>query len=234
MSMELQEHVCRKYEAIVIRPALTDPLLHRAFLHSVQCAHEGYCEALHSLDIAVADFVAQQSKAYATPPQMSDVVLSVDYRTHLHKIDHIPTQYEKSPEVTLALIGSGAAIGKAVGGVAVSGAVKALAGKAVAPFATKAVAATLSGAAAGGAVAGGAAAGPAGAAVGGAAGAMLGLGVDFGVQTGLALMQRPSFEADVHTALESTVQNWEEKLLPEIERVQSVWFERATDTLVCE
>ena len=141
-------------------------------------------------------------------------------------------RYEKSPEVTLALLGTGAAVGKAVGGVAVTGAVKTLAAKLVAPFATKAAAATLSGACVGGAAAGGAAAGPAGAALGAVAGAALGLGVDMTVSTGMALMQRPSFEADVHTALDETVSSWEEKLLPELERVQSVWFDRAMNTLI--
>ncbi len=143
-------------------------------------------------------------------------------------------RYEKSPEVTLALVGTGAAVGKAAGGIAVSGAVKALAAKVATPFATKAAAATLSGACAGGVAAGGLAAGPAGAAVGAAAGAMLGLGVDMTAGLALSLMQRPSFEADVHVALDGTLQAWEEKLLPELERVQHVWFDRALDTLVEE
>lgn len=143
-------------------------------------------------------------------------------------------RYEKSPEMTFALVGTGFAVGKAVGGVAVSGAVKALAAKVAAPFATKAAAVTLSGACAGGAAAGGAAAGPAGAVVGATAGAMLGLGVDMTVSTGLGLMQRPSFEADVHTALEATVRDWEANLLPELERVKNAWFDRAIDTLVAE
>ena len=52
------------------------------------------------------------------------------------------------------------------------------------------------------------------------------------VSTGVALMQRPSFEADVHTALDETARSWEEKLLPELERVQGVWFDRAINTLV--
>ncbi len=89
---ELQEHVCRKYQAIVMRPALTDPELHRAFVHSLQCAHKGYRDALRSLDEAAKQFVAEQSKVYASPPQMSDVVLSVDYSTHLHKIEHVPIE----------------------------------------------------------------------------------------------------------------------------------------------
>ena len=84
--------MCRKYEAIVLRPALTDPELQRAFVDSLRCAHEGYGDALRSLDEAATDFVAQQSKVYATPPQMSDVVLSVDYTTHLHKIEHVPIE----------------------------------------------------------------------------------------------------------------------------------------------
>ena len=92
VASELQEHVCRKYQAVVMRPALTDPALHRAFLHSLQCAHDGYCAALRSLDEAANEFVAEQSKVYAAPPQMSDVALTVDYATHLHKLEHVPIE----------------------------------------------------------------------------------------------------------------------------------------------
>jgi hypothetical protein len=61
VSADLQEHVGRKYEAIVLRPALLDPMLHRAFVHSLQSAHDGYRDALMSLDGSVAEFVSQQS-----------------------------------------------------------------------------------------------------------------------------------------------------------------------------
>jgi hypothetical protein len=60
------------------------------------------------------------------------------------------------------------------------------------------------------------------------------LGVDMTVSTGVSLMQRPSFEADVHAALDGTLHAWEDKLLPELERVQGVWFDRAISTLAAE
>ena len=41
-------------------------------------------------------------------------------------------------------------------------------------------------------------------------------------------------EADVHAALDDTLQTWEEKLLPELERTQRVWFDRAISTLASE
>lgn len=199
VSSELQAHVARKYEAIVMRPALTDPMLHRAFLHSLRSAHTEYLEALAELDDSIRQFVAAQAKGYAAPPSSEAVVVKLDWATQLQKINHVPVQYEKNPELTLALLGTGAAIGKAVGGVAMGGAVKALVAKAVAPFAAKAAAVTMSGASVVGAAGGAVAAGPVGTVVGAAAGAAIGLGVDMGVNRGVELVQRPSFEAGAYS-----------------------------------
>ena len=54
-----QAHVGRKYEAIVLRPALTDPELHRAFVRSLQSAHREYLAAVSGLEASVAAFVSQ-------------------------------------------------------------------------------------------------------------------------------------------------------------------------------
>ena len=44
------------------------------------------------------------------------------------------------------------------------------------------------------------------------------------VNAGVALMERPVFVADVQAVLEATALEWEERLLPELERVEGVWF----------
>ena len=59
----------------------------------------------------------------------------------------------------------------------------------------------------------------------------MGLGVDVGVNAGVALLQRPVFERDVREALEATLHEWEERLSPELERVQAVWFDEAAALL---
>ena len=222
VSDELQAYVGRHYQALVLRPALTDPELHRAFVAALREAHAGYSRALAELDDAVVAFVAAEGRPHGAP-KSSDVVVTLDWAAQLQKVEHVPLAYEKSPELSVALVGMGGAAGKIAGGAAMGGAAKALGAKLAAPFATKAASATLGGGAAAGA-AGGVLAGPAGAALGAAAGAALGLGVDVAVNAGVALMQRPVFVADVQAVLEATALEWEERLLPELERVEGVWF----------
>ena len=104
-------------------------------------------------------------------PQTSDIKLSLDWGSQLHKIKSVPVNFEKTPELTLALSSGGAILGKTLAGKGASLATtKALAGKLSAPFVGKVVAAG------GGAVAG-SVAGPVGTVVG----ATLGLGIDYSV-----------------------------------------------------
>ena len=42
VSEELQAYVGRHYQALVLRPALTNPELHRAFVAALREAHAGY------------------------------------------------------------------------------------------------------------------------------------------------------------------------------------------------
>mmetsp|Transcript_20033 Transcript_20033/g.28375 ORF Transcript_20033/g.28375 Transcript_20033/m.28375 type:complete len:475 (-) Transcript_20033:56-1480(-) len=231
VSDDLQAHVRRKYEALVLRPALTDPKVHRAFMRSLRMAHNDYLQSMAELEDTVASFVVSQSKSFAKPPRSNDVEVALDWSAQQQKVEHLPLAYEKNPEITIALIGAGTAAGKIAGGAAVGGAAKALAAKIVAPFATKAVGATLGKGVAAGAVAGGAMVGPVGAAAGAAAGAAIGLGVDMSVNAGVALMQSSAFEKDVRDSLDATVLEWEERLLPELERVQGIWFDHAEGLL---
>eukprot|EP01048_Picozoa_sp_COSAG05_P022588 COSAG05_NODE_4577_length_1455_cov_1.269174_1_plen_278_part_00 len=62
VSVELQQYCMRQYQAIVLRPALTDPELHRAFVRALRRAHVGYIEALQELDTAVVSFVAREGR----------------------------------------------------------------------------------------------------------------------------------------------------------------------------
>lgn len=230
---DVQIHVRRKYEAIVLRPALTDPLVHRAFVRALRSVREGCLSAIDELESSVAAFASERATAtLSSPPRPDDVIVDVDWAAQLQKVEHVPTVYEKSPAATVALIGAGAAAGKVAGSAAATGAAaKAVAAKIAAPFATKAAGATLGKAAAAGATAG-AIAGPVGAAAGVAAGAAIGLGVDVTVNAGVTLMQRPALERDVRDSLDATVLEWEERLLPELERVQGIWFDQAAALIV--
>ena len=104
-------------------------------------------------------------------PQAADIKLNLDWGSQLHKIKTVPVNFEKNPELTLALSSGGAIIGKTLASKGASLATtKALAGKLTAPFVSKAVAAGS------GAVAG-TIAGP----VGTVLGATIGLGIDYTV-----------------------------------------------------
>eukprot|EP00978_Attheya_sp_CCMP212_P026967 scaffold89757_cov39-Attheya_sp.AAC.4 len=75
---ELQAHVRRKYEALVLRPAITDPKVHRAFVKSLQSAHSLYLEALEDLNGSVATFVKREANVYSLKPKPDDVVVDMD------------------------------------------------------------------------------------------------------------------------------------------------------------
>ena len=104
-------------------------------------------------------------------PQAKDVRLDLDWSSQLHKIKSVPVNFEKNPELTLALSSGGALIGKTLASKGASLATtKALAGKLTAPFVSKAVAA-------GGGALAGSVAGP----VGTVMGATIGIGIDYTV-----------------------------------------------------
>ena len=228
---DIQAHISRKYEALVLRPAITDPKVHRAFVKSLKVAHTDYMEAVKRLDRSIAAFIEAEATAYANAPRLDQVDVDIDWTTQLQKVRHIPLAFERHPEMSVAIVGAGAAAGKAAGGAATIAAVKALSAKLAAPFATKAAASTLAKAATAGAAGGAALAGPPGSMAGAAAGAAIGLGVDVTVNAGVALVTKPLFERDVQESLGAMCLEWEERLLPELERCQDIWFGHAEELL---
>ena len=215
----------------MLRPAITDPKVHRAFVKSLKAAHTDYKEAVKRLDRSIAAFIEAEATAYANAPRLDQVDVDIDWTTQLQKVRHIPLTFERHPEMSVAIVGAGAAAGKAAGGAATVAAVKALSAKLAAPFATKAAASTLAKAATAGAAGGAALAGPAGSMAGAAAGAAIGLGVDMTVNAGVALVSKPAFEKDVQESLGAMCLEWEERLLPELERCQNIWFGHAEELL---
>ena len=59
----------------------------------------------------MSELVATQT-THAQSPQQSDIKLSLDWNSQLHKIKSVPVNFEKSPELTLALSSGGAILGK--------------------------------------------------------------------------------------------------------------------------
>jgi hypothetical protein len=233
VTQDLQLYICDKYQALVLRPAVTDPKIHKAVLQTLEQVYEmSYQPAMGELETAMQRFAQGHSDdveettstATSSRPRLTipadSVVLELDWKAQLQKAVHLPVAYEKNPpEFSVAIIGGSAIAGKAMGGAAV----KAVSAKLAAPFAAKAVGSTLGGKAAAGAAAAGGmmAGGPLGAGMG----AAIGIGMDMAVNKGISLMQRSAFEADVQESLDATILEWEAKILPEVDRlVQEDWF----------
>jgi hypothetical protein len=231
VTRDLQLYICDKYQAMVLRPAVTDPKIHKAVLATLEQVYEqSYQPAVNELETAVQQFaqghaedalmeIPKTTSRLALPP--GAVVLELDWKAQLQKAVHLPVAYEKRPaEFSVAIIGAGAMAGKAMGGTAV----KAVSAKLAAPFAAKAVGTTLGGKTAAGAALGGVlAGGPLGAGMG----AAIGIGMDMAVNKSISLLQQSTFEKDVQESLDATMLEWEEKILPEVDSfVQEEWFQQ--------
>jgi hypothetical protein len=231
---DLQLYICDKYLAIVLRPALTDPKVHRALVTTLEDLYrQVYQPNLMQLEMAMQQYAANgqeknvvdedqtfnsesSSTPFSVPP--GSITLQLDWKAQVQKAQHLPIVYERNPpEFSVALIGGSAIAGKSMGGAAV----KAVSAKLAAPFATKAVATTLGSKAAAGATGGIMAGGP----WGGAMGAAIGICMDMAVNKGVSLMQRSAFERDVRESLDATILEWEQRMLPEVGHVvQEEWF----------
>ena len=178
----------QKYERIVLRPEINNSELQAAYLQcvkvcmkrinrylltkifSIQDIHARYASVVHNLEENMSNLLANQT-SHMKQPQTGDIRLNLDWGSQLHKIKAVPANFEKSPELTLALSSGGALIGKTLASKGASLATtKALAGKLTAPFVSKAVAA-------GGGAMAGSLAGP----VGTVMGATIGIGIDYTV-----------------------------------------------------
>ena len=229
VSADLEKHVMVKYEAMVLRPALTNPQIHKALTITIQEAHTQYLESLQELESSVAEFLVEHSKSYRHAPTPKDVILELDWATQLQKVQHIPTAYDKSPERSVALVTASAVAGKLAGASASVTATKALAAKMVAPFASKAAASVLSGKAVAGAASGAVLGGP----IGALAGTAVGIGVDVSVNAISGMMQRSALQTDVQASVQSTLNEWEDTVLrPEVQRVLNVWYDHAGSLLM--
>ena len=170
VSADMDKFMTQKYERIVLRPEINNSELNSAYLACIKEIHARYLLTITNIDKNMSELVDTHT-THVKQPGKTDVKLSLDWSSQMHKIKSVPVNFEKNPELTLALSSGGAIIGKTLASKGASMATtKALAGKLSAPFVSKVVAAG------GGAVAG-TVAGP----VGTVMGATLGLGIDYSV-----------------------------------------------------
>lgn len=220
VAADMDKFMTKKYERIVLRPEINNAALQAAYLKCVRDIHARYRQTVAGVEIGMAELLASET-SHLEPPQGSEIKLSLDWASQLHKIKTVPANFEKSPELTLLFSTAGAAVGKTLASKGVAlGTTKVMAGKLTAPFVTKVVAAS------GGAVAG-SVAGP----LGTVGGAMLGLGVDYTVNAGIELVKREEFIKDVGQVVNATKQDYFNLLEQELHRATRVWVEDAIQLL---
>lgn len=220
VSADMDRFMTQKYERIVLRPEINNSELQSAYLQCVKDIHAKYARAVHSLEENMSNLLASQT-SHMKQPQANDIRLSLDWGSQLHKIKSVPVNFEKNPELTLALSSGGALIGKTLASKGASLATtKALAGKLTAPFVSKAVAA-------GGGALAGSVAGPLGTVLG----ATIGIGIDYTVNAGIELVKREEFIKDVNLVVDATRKDYFHVLEAELHRATRVWVEDAIQLL---
>eukprot|EP00092_Neocalanus_flemingeri_P105530 GFUD01135290.1.p1 GENE.GFUD01135290.1~~GFUD01135290.1.p1 ORF type:complete len:482 (-),score=79.48 GFUD01135290.1:135-1580(-) len=220
VSSDMDRFMTQKYERIVLRPEINNSELQAAYLQCVKDIHAHYAGAVHCLEENMSNLLAEHTD-HMKQPQAGDIRLSLDWGSQLHKIKTVPANFEKNPELTLALSSGGALVGKTLASKGASLATtKALAGKLTAPFVSKAVAA-------GGGAMAGSVAGP----VGTLLGATIGIGIDYTVNAGIELVKREEFVKDVNSVVDATQKDYFHVLEAELHRATRVWVGDAIQLL---
>merc|ERR1712098_548324 len=220
VSSDMDKFMTQKYERIVLRPEINNSELQSAYLDCIKEIHNRYLKTISGIDRNMSELVDSET-THIKQPQAADVKLSLDWSSQMHKIKSVPVNFEKNPELTLALSSGGAIVGKTLASKGASMATtKVFAGKLSAPFVSKAIAAG------GGAVAG-SVAGP----VGTVMGATIGIGIDYTVNAGIELVKREEFIKDVNLVVDATRKDYFHVLEAELHRATRVWVEDAIQLL---
>jgi len=185
----------RQYELIVLQPALTQPQLEKAYEVVLAHSHRQYCEMVAGLEEDAQDFLREQTEHLDEPPP---IIAVWDWKAQGALATTVTAKFEKSPELSAGLLLGGMMVGKATAG-------KVLAGKLAAPFAMKAAPALA-------------------AVVAGPGGVVFGVLVDYLINSGVALIQRPKFESDVEACLTATEQQWCAQLEKALLETVSIWM----------
>mmetsp|Transcript_45642 Transcript_45642/g.85209 ORF Transcript_45642/g.85209 Transcript_45642/m.85209 type:complete len:227 (+) Transcript_45642:2-682(+) len=207
--------IMQKYERIVLQPELNNSKLQAAFRNTVQDMHQAFCRSVQQMDEELFRELAKQT-THLEEPKQDGIHLSLDWSAQLHKVKAVPAQFDKMPELSLALGLGGAAAAKAAGaslGSKMAGAAlsKTFLGKLSAPFAAKAL---------GTSAAAGLLAGP----VGGVVGLAAGVGADWALHRGREMMQRQEFEDEVKKAILATQEDYFQALEAELHRALGAWM----------
>ncbi len=221
----LERYLHGYYEGIVLRPEINDPRLRQIYRTLVASLHAGYLDVMAELDREFQHFVASQTTHLDEFGQEAEVLLSVDWRSHRHKLS-VAGQHRGGLEVArgFTLTAAGALLGRSAGLTAANGASgfisRGIATRLSAPYVGR-----LSAAAGGAAV--GALGGPAGLAVGGA----VGLGMDYLVNEGVELAARENLESALHDGILATHEELQVAMARSLEQAVQIWFDDSIQLL---
>jgi len=220
VTLDLDNYLSKQYERIVLRPEITDADIQEAYIQCVKDIHKEFIETVRVMEGDLMNLLASETSHLIDPTSNDNnekVILSLDWASQLQKIKNVPSNFEKTPELTVALSAGGAILGKtigtAVGGKAAAGTVgtKVLGGKLASPFVTKAM--TVSSGALAGTLAG---------PLGTAMGACVGISIDYLANKGIELMQRDEMIEEINSVLISTQQKYNNILNDELGRMINV------------
>ena len=141
----------------MLRPEITDTEIQAAYLECVKDIHTQFVETINKMEGDMIELLARETNHLDDPTtnrkngngnkngggEDAKVLLRLDWATQLQKIKNVPANFEKTPELTVALSASGALIGKTVGtavaGKAAAGTAgsKIVGGKLASPFVAK-------------------------------------------------------------------------------------------------
>jgi hypothetical protein len=218
VAADLERLIQQHYELLVLKPEVTDPRLQQVYHTTLDNARQSYLLMLTTTQAEFQVFVAQHT-THLDPGQTPAPELRLDWSSQLHKM-HIASDANSTlgafRGITLTTLSAmaGKALGSQVG--------LAVASRLSLPFVERALLAVTGGATGG---VSGSLGGPIGATIGVVVGAGVGLATDWLIQQGIELLSRDAFEAEVQTALASTQQEWQRKLLPSLLNTVDVWID---------
>jgi len=190
---EVERYITHQYELLVVRPSSLEEALQRSAEEAVHEMHSQYVALVLRLEGDARGYLEEQTSHLSTPPP---VMARWEWDAVLRKIPSVTAQFEKAPELSTGIILGGMMAGKAGGA--------ALGTKLAAPFMTKLL--------------------PASALLlGGPLGAAAGVMVDYVLSSGMALMQRPHFEEEVHRAITITENEWSRRLEQQLVMAVGIW-----------
>jgi hypothetical protein len=218
VAADLERLIQQHYELLVLKPEITDPRLQQVYYTTLDNARQSYLLMLATMQAEFQVFVAQHT-THLEAGQAPTPELHLDWSSQLHKV-RIASDANSTlgafRGITLTTLSAmaGKALGSQVG--------LAVASRLSLPFVERALLAVTGGATGG---VSGSLGGPVGATVGVVIGAGVGLATDWLIQQGIELLSRDAFEAEVQTALESTQQEWQRKLLPSLLNTVDIWMD---------